>query len=208
MNRFFWGLMVVGSLSACGMTEDEQKEENKFLFIQIPDQAFLHHCVNHYDSDGDGRISRYEAQHVLHLSCPDLHIQSMIGVEEFVALRTLDCSGNQLTTFDARPFKSLEELNVSRNSALSYLQLDGLQRLTALRCSNCALTNVGQDDCISLSTLECHSNRLTTLDVSGCAGSMDRVVANDNPSLTTLYKRESQRIEHLVIDPQTQIEIR
>lgn len=86
--------------TACGLAEDGRDEDNKYIYIKFYDKAFEAYCLEKFDTSGDGRISRYEAQRVRRMSCPGLGIGSLTDIREFFNLRELDCSGNELTQLD------------------------------------------------------------------------------------------------------------
>ena len=78
------------------------------------DPVFSEWVTAHCDRDGDGAISDAEARKVTAMNLSGLGIQSLGGIERFTALKTLDCSNNQLT-----------QLDLSGNAALTALLCDG-----------------------------------------------------------------------------------
>ena len=48
--------------AACGLAEDERDEKNRYIYLTIYDKAFEAYCLGEFDVEGDGRISRQEAQ--------------------------------------------------------------------------------------------------------------------------------------------------
>ena len=73
MTRFV-PLLAFALLAACGLADDERDDKNKRVYITFADPAFEAYCLEHFDIDHDGRISRYEAQRVLKMDCPDCGI--------------------------------------------------------------------------------------------------------------------------------------
>lgn len=55
--------------TACGLAEDDRDEDNKYIYLDFYDKAFEAYCLEKFDTNGDGRISRYEAQRVRRMSC-------------------------------------------------------------------------------------------------------------------------------------------
>ena len=72
-------------------------------------------------------------------------IADLTGIEHFIALKTLRCDYNELTS----------SLDVSKNTAL-----------TSLECSGNQLTSLNVSGCTALTELNCSWNQLTSLDVS------------------------------------------
>lgn len=207
MKRLLVALCILILPTACGLAEDERDEDNKLIYINIPDDAFEKACLTACDLDGNGRVSRYEAQRVFDLPCADAGIRSMSGVEEFTNLRTLDCSGNEIETLDLRRCILLRSLNCSKNR-LTTLSIRNLRSLVALRCASNLLTTLDLSDNTALSTIECGDNRQTVLDISFCAREIARLATRGNPKLDIIYVAASQRIQEQEIDGFTSIVLR
>ena len=88
------------------------------------------------------------------------------------SLTTLDCHSNQLTSFQV--LSSMQTINCSYNrlsgtisvtsrSALKTLDVSYNTGLTTLNCYSNGLTSLNVDGCSSLTTLDCNSNQLTSL---------------------------------------------
>lgn len=196
-------LTMAAMLSACGLAEDEQDEKNRHLYIAFTDERFEEFCLGTYDLNGDGRVSRYEAQRILTMECPRCGIRSLWDLREFSRLKSLDCSHNELTVLDLRACPALERVDCS-GSGLQRLDIDGLRSLRELDCSSNALTQLDLQGSVSLSRLSCRSNRLEVLDVSACARRMEQVDATDNPSLLRLYIASGQEVNYS-LDGQTEV---
>lgn len=192
-------------LTACGLAEDPRDEDNKYIYINLPDGRFRDYCLREFDTDGDGRISRYEAQRVRSIACPGLGIASLTGIEEFTRLERLDCADNELTSLGVQRSTLLRTLDCSDNQ-LVRLDVGELRSLTYLDCSDNDLPRLDLRT-PSLSTLLAARNDFTTLDVCACARTMERVDVRENPSLTLLYVRTGQ-VRQLQYGPPTEIEER
>lgn len=206
VHRFF-SISLLVLLSACGMTEDDREEEKRHSYLTLADSAFEEALLAVCDLDGDGRISRYEAERMLSIDCSGRGIRSLYGIENFTALRTLDCSDNALTGLDLQRLGSLESVDCSHNE-LTSLQLGNLRGLTRLNCADNRLDLLPLEYTGSLSELDCSGNLLTTLDVSGCSRRMASVDATDNPPMTLFYRNRNQQIEQLRLDGGVRIEER
>lgn len=190
--------------TACGLAEDEQDEKNKYIYLSISDPAFETYCLETFDTDRDGRLSRYEAQRVREIACPDRGIGSLFEIGEFTRLERLDCAGNNLTLLDLRRCTLLRRVVCSENS-LASLDINGLRGLTELDCARNDLVRLDLQSNASLSRLVCGGNSLRTLDVGACARTMEEVDARDCPSLVTLAKEAGQQIRTLRYGPPTEV---
>lgn len=206
MHRLFLLCALCVGLAACGLADDEREEENKTIYIHIPDEAFRHYCLEHFDGDGNGRISRYEARRIRRMDCSGLGIASLQGIEDFAFLQRLDCSDNDLSELNVRRLADLQVLDTDRNPHLSVLEADGLRSLQRLGCSGCALAELYLGGDGSLSWLDCRENRLAALDVSGCALRMEALLATGNPDLAVVYVGRAQRFDTLSLDAGTSVE--
>ena len=181
MVRALPALLVLLS-TACGLAEDERDEENKYIYLTFYDKAFEAYCLGAFDVDGDGRISRYEAQRVRGMECPERGIASLSDLKEFSRLERLDCRGNALTQLDVTMTR-LEWLDCSDNDLVS-LDVNGLRGLTYLDLQSNA----------SLATLLCPDNALAgALDLTSCASGL-RADVRGNPALATVYCLASQNV--------------
>ena len=119
--------------AACGLAEDERDEKNRYIYLTFYDKAFEAYCLDEFDVDGDGRISRYEAQRVRTVECPERGVASLSDLKEFTRLERLDCRGNALTRLDVTMTR-LEWLDCSDNGLVS------IAAATRCRASICSRT--------------------------------------------------------------------
>lgn len=188
--------------SACGLVEGDRDEDDKYIYIEskFSDPRFLAFCMDHYDLNGDGHVSRYEAQRILKMDCSGLEIASLNGIEEFSRLQRLVCSNNELTLLDLSQNRALTYLNCSAN-LLARIDIDRLTLLATLYCDNNRLTSLLLPATAALLTIDCRNNDLRTLDVSNCGAALQADVRN-NPQLAIVYCLASQSI---TADGQTQV---
>ncbi|HIY68979.1 MAG TPA: leucine-rich repeat domain-containing protein [Candidatus Alistipes intestinigallinarum] len=203
MNRSVAGLAFALLATACGLADDPQDERNKSVYPTFFDKTFEAYCIETFDLDGNGRISRYEAQRVRDVSCPGLGIVSLADLREFPNLERLDCSQNAITELDLSPCTRLVRLDC-RGNGLVRLDVEGLRGLTEADCRDNALQQLDLTSNGSLGRLDLRRNDLRTLDVSACAATLQADV-RENPGLGTVYCRQTQGIS---FDGGTQLQYR
>ena len=138
--------------------------------IAFEDPAFKAFCINNYDSDQDGEVCFDEADDVTSMVVCTDDIMSLVGIEHFVSLESLTCSG---TTHDSEFGGSgkLSAIDLSHNTQLTYLD-----------CSANQLQELDLTHNQALSTVMCTGNPLLVIDIS------------KNPSIETLYAEEMDRL--------------
>lgn len=194
-GRFLCRLCVplLLTVTACGLAEGTEDEDNKLDYLTFSDSAFEAFCIETIDLNGDGRISRYEAQRVRTLDCSGRNIQSLWDLAAFVYLEQLDCSNNQLEWLVLTPCLRLKTIDCSCN-LLTSINLDGLRLLTSLDCSSNSLEQLDVASNVSLARLNCRNNILRgTLDLSFCSSLLQADVC-DNPDLNTVHGLPTQQI--------------
>ena len=139
----------------------------------FPDENFRNWLLSQ-EYGTDGVLTDEEIAGIQSIDVSGLDIQSLKGIEFFMALTQLKSKQNQLTT-----------LNVSQNAALEYLD-----------CSNTGLTSLDVSKNTALTNLYCYDNQLTALDVSkntaltklDCAYNLLTTLdLSQNTALTMLY---------------------
>lgn len=112
-------------------TEYIQMVPQALEVISFEDEAFKGYCVENFDTDGDGEINvKYEAKAVTAMSCSNRNITSLVGIEHFVNLKSLDCSNNPLAQIDILKNKEISTLCINACPITSmkfsgYLSLGG-----------------------------------------------------------------------------------
>jgi hypothetical protein len=132
--------------------------------VYIPDANFKQYLLDKkFDTDGDGEISKEEAENVQEIVCEYEALYDMTGINAFTNITKLWSTNNgYLTELTLRNFPYLKELNCSWNQ-LEMLTLGHLPALEVLYANN---------------------NRLTTLDVSAFPH-LNELIVGSNPELYT-----------------------
>ncbi|MGQ7945818.1 leucine-rich repeat domain-containing protein [Flavobacterium sp. WC2509] len=136
-------------------------------YTLIPDTNFERSLIDQGIDFGtiDGRVLTSSINNLTSLNVYSSSIRDLTGIENFVALATLNCITNQLTTLDLSKNVQLKSLNCSDNQ-LSTLDVSKNTALTVLDCNNNKLTTLDVSKNVSLVNLFCYANQLTTLDLS------------------------------------------
>ncbi|SFQ51225.1 hypothetical protein SAMN02910358_02574 [Lachnospiraceae bacterium XBB1006] len=138
----------------------------------FPDDRFREYVSSTFDTNNDGVLSEDEIKEARDISCSNMGIRSLAGIEYFTEVWDLACDWNQLT-----------ELDVSKNRELDWLS-----------CNDNQLTRLDVSGCTKLTWLDCSSNKLTKLDVSGCTQLKSLSYFGNN--LTTLIGAD--RVDYVV----------
>jgi len=192
--------------------------------VTIPDANFKAYLVGNtaINTNADTEIQITEAAAFTgEIYCRALSISDLTGIEAFIALDTLDCTYNQLTSLDLSQNIMLTELkchnnqltalDVTQNTALIYLtcqtnQLTALDisqnlGLTIFRCDYNQIQSLNLIQHTGLTLFWCNQNQLTTLDVTqnlgltnlSCGGNQLTVLdVSPNIALTTLWCSNNQ----------------
>lgn len=142
----FFSLFAYYSFSQT-IVPDDQFE----MYLETHDANGVEVTLGSVNSLGDGdatnnSVPTAKIEVLTTLDVSGKGIQDMTGIQDFVALETLNCSSNNF----------LAELNVFQNIALK-----------DIRCFNCNISSLTLPDNNTLSYLNCGNNNLSTLDVSG-----------------------------------------
>ena len=165
--------------------------------VDIPDANFKQALLNYsivIDTNNDGEIQVNEVQNLLTLNLSQKNISDLTGIEEFVNLKKLNCSVNQLTTLDVSSNVNLTTLYCGNNQ-LTTLDLSNNINLNRLFCTNNQLTVLNINN-INLTNLWCENNQLTILDISDSTN-LEELHCFDN-QLTTLDISNNTNLDYLI----------
>ncbi len=169
----------------------------------IPDSNFEQRLIDMgYDMGPvDGIVPTANIDGITTLFVPNSNISDLTGIEDFVALTSLDCIGNPIISLDLSSNTALVsfftgqnqlvDLNVSNNIALETLICSGTllgsldvsnnTNLKLLACPNSQLTNLDLKNNLQLTNLVASDNLFSSLDLSNnsvletlvCTGSLN-----------------------------------
>ena len=195
--------------------------------IIISDPVLLRNMLSLHDADSDGKLLMDEIMDVESISVNTDDICTMDGIQYFVGLKQLVCSGSvwkgSLTSLALGSNAALETLDCSYNH-ISTISLPS--SLAELQCRFNSLLSVNLGNCRRLKALDCFGNMLEHLDLSGL-GELESLVAgmnsftdldlsgnlklkyvdlSDSPFLETVYVARGQKIEELIVGNSVDIE--
>lgn len=170
------------ALYSDGAERDDWKDYISFIFTDggsdltikidetnFPDKNFRAIAASEMiDKNMDGELSVEEISLVTDLNLSGKDISDLEGIGFFTSLKTLDCSGNGLTSLNLKENIELEVLDCSGN-LLTYIDLGALSRLTCLNCGNNRLValDISRDADMEELTVECTDNCFR---IEGCSG--------------------------------------
>ena len=147
----------------------------------IPDANFEQTLITlGYDSGSpDGTILTASIDTITSLDVQNKNIISMVGVEDFSALKHLNCSHNNINSLDLTQNANLNYLNC-QNNQLTTLDHTQNTALTSLMCGENLLGSVDLSQNTFLTLFNGSNNQLQSIDLS------------QNPALTYIYISNNQ----------------
>ena len=103
-------------------------DRNNILF---KDANFKSYLLMNFDLDGDGEISKNEANEVTAININGKSVSDVSGIEYFTNLTSFDCSNNQITKLDVSKNTSLQTLSCYGND-LQLLDFSNCKNLTTI----------------------------------------------------------------------------
>ncbi len=176
--------------------------------VTIPDANFKSYLIgqNSINTNEDGEIQVSEAiAFAGTINCMGMNIETLTGIEAFIALTNLNCSGNLLTTLDVSENVALVSLDCSDNEIETLNILNNLL-LTQIYCQDNMLTSLEVSNNLVLTDLNCSNNHLTDLDMSNNVALTDLYCSNlhitsldlsNNSALTSLDCSENHMLTSL-----------
>ena len=114
------------------------------------------------DVNNNGEIELTETLPVRRLNINSIGAEDLIGIKDFINLKSLYCDYNSISNLDVSGMSSLEYL-LCRANQMENLNINGLNNLISLKCGENQLTTIDASTLTSLQTLNCYNNNLQSL---------------------------------------------
>ncbi|CAM1367033.1 T9SS type A sorting domain-containing protein [Tenacibaculum xiamenense] len=178
----------------------------------VPDSSFENYLETH-DANGntvavgdvtsmgngianDNKVFTSRIDIVENLNISRLNIANVSGIEDFVSLKTFNCSNNGIVNLDVSENLLLTSLSCSRN-LITNLDITNNTQLTILNCAGNQISSINLLNNTKLESLSCYENSLTSIDVAPLLhlNSLDCV---DN-NITSLDVSNNIELEYLQV---------
>ncbi|MBQ4821720.1 matrixin family metalloprotease [Aquimarina sp. MMG016] len=186
-------------------------------YTAIPDANFeaALEALGYDNISGDGQVPTENINTVTSLNVSYQSISDLTGIEDFIALETLEVYVNNLTSIDVSSISFLEHLNVSDNdlttldvsnnpdlrilyagyNQFAAIDVSNNTELTKLYLINNSLTAIDVTNNVLLEDFQFHNNNLTTIDLSANE-ELDFLSGRDN-NLTALDVSNNPLLEKI-----------
>ncbi|SVC79564.1 uncharacterized protein METZ01_LOCUS332418, partial [marine metagenome] len=181
-----------------------------------------------YDDVLDNYVATDSINSVHFLPVSSRSISNLTGIEDFIALESLNasyneltsltlsndapmtgyllCTNNQLTDLDVSAFTDLQDLGIGHNQ-LTSLDVSNNTALTRLDCSNNLFTTLDVINNTALSYLDCSGNALTALDVSANTSLTDLRCAHNDLTILDLSNNTALGILYCYYNALTALDV-
>ncbi|MDE6409340.1 MAG: leucine-rich repeat domain-containing protein [Muribaculaceae bacterium] len=159
---------------------------------ELSDEAFRNAMIDAADKDGDGKISKEEAEAVTEINASGLGLTS-VDFTWFNNITSLDLSDNELTSLDLSSTPNLTYLNVNNNKIAS-LDLSTV-KLQYLYANNNELTTIGRFNGYAYIEVELANNKLTAVSLM-YQGNLVKVDVSHN-EITNADIRENAKLAYM-----------
>ncbi|TRX35219.1 DUF7619 domain-containing protein [Flavobacterium restrictum] len=176
---------IIASLQAQPISFSDANFKSKLVQSDVTNTIARNLSDDYFaiDVNKNGEIELNEAAQVSYLELNNSEITSLLGIENFINLVTIECSNNAISNLDISHLKILTDL-VCDNNNLVTLTLNGATNLQNLYCQSNQLTTLNANDLLNLLTLNCSDNKLTTLSVNNL-NNLQSLLCNSN-AISTL----------------------
>ena len=165
--------------------------------VAFEDDIFKAYCLSRFDADGDGNVSLAEAYAADSICIYAENLKSLQGIEYFVNIQRLECSGDSLTSIDISHNTALVRL-LCCGTQLASLDVSNNTELNSLGCSGNKLTSLDISNNVALTSLSCSDNQLKSLDISNNTALTGLFC--DNNQLTSLDVSNNTALTRLECD--------
>jgi Leucine-rich repeat (LRR) protein len=136
-------------------------------YTAIPDANFeaALTALDYDDIPNDGQVPTYAIENVVSLDVRNLNISSIVGIEDFTALETLNVNDNNITSLDISNNINLKFLRAVDNGFAS-LDVTNNPLLEDIRVEQNALSSIDLSNQPNLRILQIDRNNLNAIDLS------------------------------------------
>ncbi|MGY3791976.1 hypothetical protein [Aquimarina sp. 433] len=154
-------------------------------YTAIPDANFeaALEALGYDDISGDGQVPTALIEGVEDLTIVGKSIADITGIEDFTALKTLNCANNTFTSLDLSNNTELTSV-ITKLTPLTGLNINNCPNLDTLVCSFNDLSTLDVSNNTALTYLECNNNNLSSLNIDSNTALLDLRCGNN--SLTAL----------------------
>lgn len=154
------------------------EENSKLAKINIKDPVFLEYLLRYCDMDNDGILTQWDAEHtyvidfgkdksLLKKLDNSKEVNNLEGLDYFVNLKRLVCSGNAIPQIDLSKNENLETL-IANGCELKLLDVSKNVNLIKLECNNNLLYTIDLKNNLNLQELDISKNKMAIIDMSSC----------------------------------------
>ncbi|MBE6317000.1 MAG: hypothetical protein E7078_10245 [Bacteroidales bacterium] len=148
----------------------------------FPDANFRSYMLSLYPK---GYMTQSELQNLTYLSVSSKSISNMQGIEKLIYLKDLRCYSNTFTSLDLSSNTALTYLDCAPNSQLTSLSIGNCTNLETLICYSTGITSLSLSNLSKLKKLSCYNTKLTSLMVTG-KSNLTELNCKNCTSLTSL----------------------
>lgn len=164
-------------------------------YVNIPDTTFKNYLLSseNINTNKDNEISNEEAVsfHGI-ISISGMKIYDLTGIEAFINLRVLDCSGCKLRKINISSNSKLEEVHCKANF-IDSLDLSNNFKMKRLYCDGNRMKYLNVSKCRELEVLYCKYNNFKELNVDNCVALL-KIDFSYNPFLNINVKQNENLI--------------
>lgn len=159
--------------------------------IEFPDINLKKYLVDNYDMNFDDGISEEEAANIKTVSCRNLKIADLTGLEQCENITTIDCSGNYISEIRLPGLTKLSSL-ICYDNPIEVLDLSNCSALNVLNLQN-STDNAISGDVININAY----NQATSLTIDVSNTKFDHIKVTRSNTLTYLDVSKNTHLKYL-----------